>query len=81
MIRLAAEFYFLCAITTLRPTIFVNEFGKCVAMCEAEETVPHGCFDNYGMSLTDCYDDRGRSQLCDANIYEITNEDYEIIKK
>ena len=81
MIRLAAEFYFLCAITTLRPTVFVNEFGKCVAMCEAEKTVPHGCFDNYGMSLTDCFDDRGRSTLCDAYIYEITAEDYEIIKK
>lgn len=81
MIRLAAEFYFLCSLTTLHPTVFVNEYGQCVAMCEPNRNIPHGCFDNYGQSLTDCFDNRGRSTLCDAYVYEITTEDYEIIKK
>lgn len=81
MIWLAAEFYFLCAINSLHPTIFVNEYGDCVAMCDANSDRPHRCYDTYGQSLTDCYDNRGRSQLCDAYIYEITAEDYEVVKK
>lgn len=80
MIRLAAEFYFMCAINSLHPSIFVNQYGTCVAMCDANSDKPHGCFDNYGASLTDCFDDRGRSQLCDAYIYEVTTDDYEITK-
>lgn len=77
MIRLASQFFFLCAINSLHPTIFVEE-GKCVAMCDENSDKPHGCFDNYGQSLTDCFDNRGRSTLCDAYVYEITAEDYEI---
>jgi hypothetical protein len=80
MIRLAAEFFFLCHMATIHPVIFVNQFGKCVAMCESGH-VPHGCYDNYGASLTDCFDNRGRSQLCDAEVYEITTDDYEIITR
>ena len=80
MIKLAAEYFFLCAINSLHPTIFVSE-GHCVAMCEANSDKPHGCFDNYGQSLTDCFDDRGRSVLCDAYIYEIGSDDYEILVK
>ncbi len=78
MIRLAAEYFFLCAINSLHPTLFINPHGHCVAMCDANSDKPHGCYDNYGQSLTDCYDDRGRSQLCDAYIYHITFEDYDI---
>lgn len=81
MIRLAAEYFFLCAINSLHPTVFVNQYGHCVAMCDENSDKPHGCYDNYGQSLTDCFDNRGRSQLCDAYIYEITTEDYEVVKK
>lgn len=81
MIRLSAGFYFLCAVNSLHPTVFVNEYGVCVAMCDASSDRPHGCYDNYGAPLTDCFDNRGRSTLCDAYIYEITAEDYEVVKK
>ena len=50
MIRLAAEYFFLCAINSLHPTVFVNQYGHCAAMC-------------------------------DAYVYEITTEDYEVVKK
>lgn len=81
MIRLAAEFFFLCAVNSIHPTLFVNTNGECIAMCEANSDRPHGCYDNYGQSLTDCLDDNGKSILCDAYIYTISSDDYEIIKK
>jgi hypothetical protein len=81
MIRLAAEYFFLCAINTLHPTIFVNQYGSCVAMCDENSDRPHSCYDSYGMSLTGCFDDRGRSILCDAYIYIIDLDDYDIVKK
>lgn len=79
MIRLAVDFFILCSINALHPTIFV-ESGACIAMCDAHSDQPHECFDESGQSLTDCFDDQGRSQLCDAYIYEITTDDYEITK-
>ena len=78
MIRLAAEFFFLCAVNSSHPTIFVNEEGDCVAMCEANSDHPHGCYDNYGDSLTDCFDRHGHSTLCDARFYQVTDDDYSI---
>jgi len=81
MIRLAAEYFFLCAINSLHPTIFVNEYGRCVAMCDANSDRPHSCYDDTGEPLTDCFSRSGREQLCDAYIYEITTEDYEVVKK
>lgn len=50
-------------------------------MCDANSGHPHGCYDNYGQSLTDCFDDRGRSQLCDAYVYEISLDDYDILTR
>lgn len=81
MIRLAEGFYFLCVIHSAHPTIFVNEHGECVAMCDESSSYPHGCYDKRGKSLTDCFDDGGRSQLCDAYVYEITAEDYDVTEK
>lgn len=81
MIRLAAEYFFLCSLNTLHPTVFVNQLGTCVAVCDHTMEIPHGCFDNYGQSLTPCFDNRGRSRLCDAYIYIIEFDDYDILKK
>lgn len=80
MVRIAAEYFFLCAINSLHPTVFINPYGSCVAMCDSNSDTPHGCYDNYGASLTDCFDNRGRQMLCDAYIYEIGTDDYEIVK-
>lgn len=80
MIRLVAEYFFLCAINSAHPTIFIDD-GKCVAMCDANSDRPHGCYDNYGQSLTDCFDDNGIQGLCDAYIYALTPDDYEVVEK
>jgi hypothetical protein len=80
MIYLAAEYFFLCAVNSAHPTIFVDD-GKCVAMCDASSDYPHGCYDSYGHSLTDCFDDNRNSGLCDAYIYAVTPDDYEVVEK
>lgn len=79
MIFLDAAFYFLCEMTTLHDTVFFNENGHCIAMCNAGSTKIHSCFDSRGLPLTDCVDERGRPlSLCSAAVYKLTDEEYYI---
>lgn len=80
MIRIAAEYFFLCALSNLHPTIFVDQEGACVAVCD-KTCEPHGCYDADGQPLTECFDSNGKSQLCDAYVYALTPDDYDIIEK
>ena len=76
MIRLAAEYLFLCLTTSIHPTLFISDTGGCIAMCDAHSETPHACYEN-GHSLTDCYSDEGQSQLCDAYLFWISESDYD----
>lgn len=79
MIFLDAAFYFLCGIEAVHDTVFFNEYGACVAMCNAGSDKIHACFDKYGTPLTDCVDERGRElSLCSAIVYKITEDAYSI---
>ena len=79
MIFLDAAFYFLCEIEALHDTVFFNENGYCIAMCDAGQKTVHSCFDSHGNPLTDCVDRRGRQvTLCSGNVYVLTEEDYYI---
>lgn len=80
MIRLAAEYFIICSIHAIHPTLFIDvDTGECVAMCDARTDQPHACYQD-GHSLTDCFTDEGQSQLCDAYVHMITQDDYEVIQ-
>jgi hypothetical protein len=82
VIFLDAAFYFLCEMEAVHDTVFFNEHGVCVAMCNAGSSKVHACVDKYGTPLTDCIDDRGRQQtLCSAAVYKLTEDDYYIGRK
>ena len=49
-------------------------------MCDARTDQPHACYQD-GHSLTDCFTDDGKSQLCDAYVHMITPDDYEVIQQ
>lgn len=78
MIRLSAEFLFMCAVGT-RPTVFVDN-GECIAIC-TNKTAPEPCYNETGESITDCFDNDGRSQLCDAYFIQITDDQYEFYRE
>lgn len=73
IVYLAAEYFFLCALNTNHPTIFIDEDTReCIAICD-KDSYPVACYKD-GKSITDCFDDNGNSMLCDAYIYEISKE-------
>lgn len=77
MIWVSEAFLWMCSLSVLHPTVLVQD-GVCVAVCDSEH-MPHACYDANGAPLQDCFDGYGHEMLCDADIVEVTDGDWELM--